>query len=144
MVSGLALGAILLIISIDVVGRWLRWLSIPWTVEFAQYWLIAATFLAAGWLYREHAHPRVSALDGIKRPIVHKTIVWISTLLTVAAAAFGLYFAIEIVSTQFERGTEVGVFVRVPRWIVLSPLVIGFGLLLYESIATFIRKPKGL
>lgn len=141
LVSGLALGVVLLSISVDVIGRSFRLLSLPWTVEFAQYWLIAGTFLSAGWLHREHVHPRVSALDGIKRPVIHRAVVITGSLLAVAACVFGLFFAIEIVSTQFARGAGVGVFVRLPRWIVLSPLPLGFAFLLYESIAMFIRGP---
>lgn len=132
--SGLALAILMLLITIDVIGRSLRIISIPWTVEVSQYWLIAGTFLSAGWLYREHAHPRIGVIDEVKIEKLKLALKFLSTVLTVVACAFGLYFATEIIMVQFSRGTDVGTFIRIPRWIVLSPLFIGFLFLLYESI----------
>jgi len=134
LVSGLGLAVLAVLIMLDVIGRNLRVLSIPWSVEVSQYWLIASTFLSAGWIYREHAHPRISVVDELANLKLRAFFRITAVVLTVGAALFGLVFMIEIMVTQLERGTSVGTYIRVPRWIVISPVVVGFVFLLYEAL----------
>ncbi len=139
-VSGLGLAAIVLLITVDVVGRSLQMVSLPWTVEFSQYWLIAGTFLSAGWIYREGGLARISIIDEMKR--FRRGLMIIASVLTIGAALFGLVFMSEIVWVQLERATSVGTYVRVPRWLVLSPVVIGFALLVYEACRRLVAQPQ--
>lgn len=134
LVSGLGLAALVVLITMDVLGRNLGVISLPWTVEFSQYWLIAGTFLSAGWIYREMAHPRISVIDELSDARLAFVLRMLATALTIGAALFGLIFMTEIVLAQMQRGISVGTYVRVPRWIVLSPIVIGFATLLYEAV----------
>lgn len=142
--SGLGLAVVMGLIAVDVFGRAVGWLSIAWTVEIAQYWLIAGTFLPAGWIYREMAHPRISLVEEVGNQMLRRIFKLVAIVLTIGACIFGLYFSIEIIQAQFERGTHVGTFIRVPRWIVLSPIAVGFAFLLYEAARASVLGEKKL
>ena len=50
---------IMLLISVEIVSRYLVGRSILWTVETTEYALLYLTFLGAGWLLRREGHVRM-------------------------------------------------------------------------------------
>jgi TRAP-type C4-dicarboxylate transport system permease small subunit len=48
--------ALVVLIMIDVVARYLRWFSLAWGLEASEYMLYAITFLGAPWVLRENGH----------------------------------------------------------------------------------------
>jgi TRAP-type C4-dicarboxylate transport system permease small subunit len=61
-VFGLTLGAIVLLICVDVMVRALGVGSLPWLIELTEYLMYAGTFLAAPWVLRQGSHVRVDML----------------------------------------------------------------------------------
>jgi TRAP-type C4-dicarboxylate transport system permease small subunit len=61
-IFALALGALILLMCIDIAIRNFRIGSLPWLIELTEYAMYAGTFLAAPWVLRLGAHVRVDAL----------------------------------------------------------------------------------
>lgn len=58
------LAAIIILIGVDVAGRYLGLGNLPWLTEFFEYVLYAGTFLAAPWALRLGAHIRIDLILG--------------------------------------------------------------------------------
>ncbi|MGI0029360.1 MAG: TRAP transporter small permease subunit, partial [Nitrososphaera sp.] len=53
LVAGALLCALVFLILVDVMARYLRWFSLAWGLEASEYMLYAITFLGAPWVLRE-------------------------------------------------------------------------------------------
>ena len=58
------LAAIIILIGVDVAGRYFGLGNLPWLIEFFEYVLYAGTFLAAPWALRLGAHIRIDIIMG--------------------------------------------------------------------------------
>lgn len=61
-IFALALGALILLMCVDVAIRNFRIGSLPWLIELTEYAMYAGTYLAAPWVLRLGAHVRVDAM----------------------------------------------------------------------------------
>jgi TRAP-type C4-dicarboxylate transport system permease small subunit len=61
-VFALALGALILLMCVDIAIRNLRIGTLPWLLELTEYAMYAGTFLAAPWVLRLGSHVRVDAV----------------------------------------------------------------------------------
>ena len=61
-VFALALGALIVLMCLDIAIRNLRIGSLPWLIELTEYALYAGTYFAAPWVLRLGSHVRVDAL----------------------------------------------------------------------------------
>lgn len=61
-IFAIALGALILLMCVDVGIRNFRIGSLPWLIELTEYAMYAGTYLAAPWVLRLGSHVRVDAL----------------------------------------------------------------------------------
>jgi TRAP-type transport system small permease protein len=62
LIFGLALGALIALMCVDILIRNLRVGSMPWLLELTEYVMYGGAFLAAPWVLRQGNHVRVDAL----------------------------------------------------------------------------------
>jgi len=135
----LALGAIVVLISLDVLLRDLGLGALPWLLELTEYLLYAGTFLAAPWVLRKNGHVRVDILlASLPRPAAIQ--------LDRAISAFGLgvslillYYGSAAVREAWREGMVQYRTWFVPEWILLSPIAICAALLSAEFVLRMLR-----
>ena len=56
LVAGILLVALTVLVCCDVMARYFRLFSMPWSLDFAQYGLFVITFFGAPWVLVNHGH----------------------------------------------------------------------------------------
>jgi TRAP-type C4-dicarboxylate transport system permease small subunit len=119
-VAGALLCALVVLILVDVMARYLRWFSLAWGLEATEYMLYAITFLGAPWVLREEGHIAidlvVERLSARGRRIARLAT---DALGTVVCAAL-LYFACRVVWQSYAAGTMVHKSFVFPEWLVFA------------------------
>jgi len=111
--------------------------------EFSGYALLAATFLSAPLLARDDAHVRLDLLDSLLPPRWQARTDLFSgvfqALVAAACTAAGLWVIVGDVAS----GVPTAGFAPIPRWIPLSVIPVGSGLLLAVTLIRLRRRPSG-
>jgi C4-dicarboxylate transporter DctQ subunit len=117
-VAGALLCALVAVILVDVVARYLRWFSLAWGLEASEYMLYAITFLGAPWVLRERGHIAielvVERLSGRARRLAARAVDALGAL--VCAVLF--LFACVVLWRSYESGTMVHKSFVFPEWLV--------------------------
>jgi TRAP-type C4-dicarboxylate transport system permease small subunit len=117
-VAGALLCALVAVILVDVVARYLRWFSLAWGLEASEYMLYAITFLGAPWVLRERGHIAielvVERLSGRARRLAARAVNALGAL--VCAVLF--LFACVVLWRSYESGTMVHKSFVFPEWLV--------------------------
>jgi TRAP-type C4-dicarboxylate transport system permease small subunit len=115
-VAGALLCALVVLILVDVVARYLRWFSLAWGLEASEYILYAITFLGAPWVLREEGHIAVDL-------VVERLSARGRRLARLASDALGavvcvvlLYFACRVAWQSYAAGTMVHKSFVFPEW----------------------------
>jgi TRAP-type transport system small permease protein len=72
--AALLIGAIVVLVCYDVIGRNLGLKSLPWIVEITEYSLPLITLLAAPWLLFRAEHVRIDLLTNMLSPAALRTL----------------------------------------------------------------------
>jgi TRAP-type C4-dicarboxylate transport system permease small subunit len=117
-IAGALLCALVAVILVDVVARYLRWFSLAWGLEASEYMLYAITFLGAPWVLRERGHIAielvVERLSGRARRLAARAVDALGAL--VCAVLF--VFACVVLWRSYESGTMVHKSFVFPEWLV--------------------------
>jgi TRAP-type C4-dicarboxylate transport system permease small subunit len=131
-VAGLVVGAMVLLVCVDVAGRNLGVAGLPWIVEVTELALPLATLLAAPWLLHRNEHVRLDVLD---RLLSRRVLRWLER----AAAAVGLvvclafvWYALKVIADTRAIGALVMKSLVFPEWWLFVPLPLSFGLMALE------------
>jgi TRAP-type C4-dicarboxylate transport system permease small subunit len=130
--AGLVVGAMVLLVCVDVAGRNLGVAGLPWIVEITELALPLATLLAAPWLLHRNEHVRLDVLD---RVLPLRVLRWLGR----AAAAVGLgvclafvWYALKVIADTRAIGALVMKSLVFPEWWLFVPLPLSFGLMALE------------
>jgi TRAP-type C4-dicarboxylate transport system permease small subunit len=130
--AGLVVGAMVLLVCVDVIGRNLGVVGLPWIVEVTELALPLATLLAAPWLLHRNEHVRLDVLDRLLSP---RTLRWLGR----AASAVGLavclavvWYALKIIEDTRAIGAMVMKSLVFPEWWLFVPPPLSFGLMALE------------
>lgn len=139
--AGLALAALALAITADVVLRNLGLANMTWLLEVSEYLLFIATFLAAPWVLRENAHVSVDLLLGGLKPDLRRALDVIANLLGLAICAILTWYALRVTRDGIERGDMIFKELVVPEWPFLAVVAATGVLLVAEFALRLVRRP---
>lgn len=116
LVAGALLCALVVLILVDVVARYLRWFSLAWGLEASEYILYAITFLGAPWVLREQGHIAVELVVERLSPRLRRAARRAADVLGATVCAVLLYYACRVVWQSHAAGTMVHKSFVFPEW----------------------------
>jgi TRAP-type C4-dicarboxylate transport system permease small subunit len=137
--AGLIIAAVCLLIIYDVITRNLGLQPPASTVALTEYALLYFTMAAAPWLVRRRGHIVVEVmharLTGVTRMIVDKLILIVCIMVSSTICILATILAIE----GWTRGEVEIRSLEIPRYLLFTPLAVGFGLIATEFLRIAIR-----
>jgi len=137
--AALALGAMALLVTADVLIRNLTSGALPWVLELSEYSLPFATFLAAPWILHRNQHVR---LDILLTALPAAAARMLERAVDAAGLAISLllsWYGFAALADSFLQNSLVIKAMTFPEWWLFVPLVICFALLSIE----FVRRLAG-
>lgn len=139
LVAAALLCALVVLVLVDVAARYLRWFSLAWGLEAAEYMLYAITFLGAPWVLREEGHIAielvVERLPARARAVARRS----ADALGAAVCAALLFFACRVLWRSYESGTMVHKSFVFPEWLVYLGMPAVFLILLALYLRSLAR-----
>lgn len=135
--------AIGLMITYEVVVRYVFVAPTIWTQEISQFLQIWATFLAAAYVLR---HRQLIAIDFLNTRLPPR---WrrVSNLFSLAVIAVfsltAIWYGIDILAESIIQGRRTSTMLSVPNWMSESAVPIGFALLLAQCAVEAARELRG-
>ncbi|MGQ0663829.1 MAG: TRAP transporter small permease [Pseudomonadota bacterium] len=131
-VVAVLLGAVALLVTLDVAMRNLGFGTLPWIVEVSEYSLLVATFCAAPWLLHQGGHVRVDV-------VIASVPSRVAAVLEIAADGIGIliclvffYYGLAIVLDSRRIDALIIKTLVFPEWWLLAPVPLASGLLAAE------------
>lgn len=121
--------AIGVMITYEVIVRYIFISPTIWAEEMSQFFQIWATYLAAAYVLR---HRDMIVIDFVLTrlgPAGKRFADTISLLFVAGFSLVAVYYGIEIVAESVEMGRATSTMLSVPKWMTESAVPIGFGLL---------------
>ncbi|MGH8692408.1 MAG: TRAP transporter small permease [Burkholderiales bacterium] len=116
LVAGALLCALVFLILVDVMARYLRWFSLAWGLEATEYMLYAITFLGAPWVLREEGHISIElVVERLSERGRRRARLATDALGAVVCAAL-LYFGCRVAWQSYAAGTMVHKSFVFPEW----------------------------
>jgi TRAP-type transport system small permease protein len=131
-VAALVLGAMALLVTLDVVLRNVGAGGLPWVNEVSEYSLPVATLLVAPWLLHRNEHVR---LDVLLSAVPKRISFWmerIADLFGVAICAVFVWYGVRLIADSARLGSLVVKTLTVPEWWQYALVPVCFGLLAVE------------
>lgn len=123
-----------LIVTFEVVMRYLLNRPQVWVVESAEYILLAATFLAAAWVLRSEGHIAVDLVPNALKPRA-RAMLNITTSIIGAVGCFTVfYFGVQQTVYHFQQGIETPTVLLLPKYPFLAVITAGFFLLFIQFV----------
>jgi TRAP-type C4-dicarboxylate transport system permease small subunit len=137
--AGLAIAAIALLVSLDVLMRNVGLGTLPWLLELVEYALYGATFLAAPWVLSLGAHVRV---DIVVTSLPRRAAAALEVLVDLAGAAVALVlmrYGLEATLEARRIGALIIKTLIVPEWWLLAVIPFASLLLAVEFVRRALR-----
>ena len=138
-VAGALVCALVVLILIDVVARYLRWFSLAWGLEASEYLLYAVTFLGAPWVLREQGHIAVDLVVERLSERGRRIARLATDALGAVVCAVLLYYACRVAWQSYAAGTMVHKSFVFPEWLVFAGMPPIFLILLAVYLRRFAR-----
>jgi len=130
-------------IVFEVVARYVFIAPTIWAEEMSQFFQIWATYLAAAYLLHNR---QLIAIDVITRRFptpLRKTCEGFTLVIIGIFAGVAVFYGADIVIESIEQGRATSTMLGVPKWMTESAIPVGFGVLLLQVFAEFIRLFNG-
>ena len=135
-VAGVLLGLLALLVCVDIASRQTDWLSMPWSLEVAEYLLYLITFLAAPWVLVSGGHITVDLVVARLGPAARRRAGRGANAVGAIASVVLFWFACRVWWRAFSDGTRVYETFVFPEWWLFSAAPPVFALL----AAIFVRR----
>lgn len=143
-VGALILVAMLLIISLGVLGRYAFNSPIPWADQVATYGLVYVTFIGAPRVLARRGHVAVDILETSLNPLRQKMLrVLVDAVGALYCLAFCLLASREL-GRLISRGSEFSDAFTLPQWVVYAVIPLGAALLCLQFLANFLADLRAL
>lgn len=119
-VAGALLCALVVLIMVDVIARYLRWFSLAWGLEASEYVLYAITFLGAPWVLREQGHIAIEMVVERLSERGRRKARRVADALGAVVCAILLVFACRVAWQSYASGTMVHKSFVFPEWLVFA------------------------
>jgi len=130
--AALVLGAVALLVTVDVVARNVGLGTLPWIVEVSEYSLPLATFLVAPWLLHRAEHVRLDALVAALPAAAARAVERLADGLGLAVSVVVGVYGARAAADSARQGSLVIKSVVFPEWWLYAPVAACFGLLAVE------------
>ena len=132
--AALVIGVVVLLVTVDVVGRNIGLGGLPWAVEISEYSLPLATFLAAPWLLYRNEHVRIdillTALPGSAARQINRA----ADAVGLAVCLVFVWYGIKVIADSMRLGSMIIKTLVIPEWWTFAPVPICFALLAVEFV----------
>ena len=125
-----------LIVTYEVVMRYVFTAPTRWVEETANLLQIYGVFLACAWLVARREHIRITVVTA---RLPHATHIWVARaglIIVALIAAFAAWSAAELMWSAITRGERTDSTLELPMWLMHAPLVVGLGLAAVQALAT--------
>ena len=136
---GLVIGALILLMVLEIAIRVFGTGSLAWLIEVAEYTMAGGTFLAAPWVLRQGAHVRIDILLTALPQRITKRIEQFVDLAGCAVSALLLYYGCVMVLRAWQANIVLYKSWWTPEWLVLLPFPVGCLLLFVEFVLRVLR-----
>ncbi|MFO1319344.1 MAG: TRAP transporter small permease [Burkholderiales bacterium] len=130
--AALIVGAALVLVCYDVLGRNLGLTTLPWIVELTEYSLPLATLLAAPWLLFRFEHIRLDVLQQILSPGVQRHVDRLAVLVGLFVCLAVCWYGVAVIRDAMQIGALVMKTLVFPEWWLFVPVPVSFGLMAVE------------
>ena len=130
--AALLIGAIVVLVCYDVIGRNLGIRSLPWIVEVTEYALPLITLLAAPWLLFRAEHVRLDLLNNTLSGPALQTLDRIASLVGLAVSLTIVWYTLKVIADTRAIGAMVMKSLVFPEWWLFVPVPLSFGLMAVE------------
>ena len=140
-ISDALIVAIALILTMDVVLRYVFNAPTIWAQDVAvaaQVWL---TYLGMAWVLRRRQMIRITALLANAGPATRRAAEAFSLLVILAFCILAVFYGTGFVAESIRLGRREPTMLEMPNWISELPVVVGFLLLGLQALADLIRLP---
>ncbi len=138
-VFGVVIGALAVLMTIEIALRFFNLGSLPWLIEVAEYLLCAGTFLAAPWVLRQGAHIRIDILLVSLPRAVARRLAQAVDVIGFGASLVFFYYAVIAVAESWSAKTIIYKTWWTPEWLILAPVPIACLLLSIEFLLRVFR-----
>ena len=142
-VAGVLLGFLTLLVCVDIASRQTAWLSMPWSLEVAEYLLYLITFLAAPWVLVAGGHITVDLVVARLGPSGRRRADRGANAIGAIASMVLFWFACRVWWRAFSDGTRVYETFVFPEWWLFSAAPLVFALLAAVFVRRLGRPPAG-
>ena len=143
LVAGILLVALTVLVCCDVMARYFRLFSMPWSLDFAQYGLFVITFFGAPWVLNNHGHITidlvVDRLSSEKAAVLRR----ISHIIGAIMSGALFLFTCEVLWRTYRDGTTVPDTFMFPEWWIYAFAPTTFLLLMIIFIRWVLSPPEG-
>lgn len=134
-------GALVVLVTYDVVARNVGARSLTWIVEITEYALPLATFLAAPWLMHRHEHVRLDLLSNTLRPRHLARVERFAAGICLLVSLVIVWYSLKVLVDTYQVGSLVIKSLVFPEWWVFVPVPLCFLLLALECARRLIWPP---
>lgn len=132
--AALVIGVVVLLVTVDVVGRNIGLGGLPWAVEISEYSLPLATFLAAPWLLYRNEHVRIDILLTALPRRVARQIDRAADAVGLAVCLVFAWYGIKVIADSLRLGSMIIKTLVIPEWWTFVPVPVCFALLGVEFV----------
>jgi TRAP-type C4-dicarboxylate transport system permease small subunit len=141
--AGLAIAALAVLITLDVVLRNLGVTNFPWLLEVSEYVIYISTFLAAPWVLRLGSHVRVDLLITILPKPLASAVAILAEVLGLTTASLLTWYGLRVTIDTLLRGDMLYKELVIPEWPLLAVIPLSGGLLAIEFARRIWRVAQG-
>ena len=137
--AALLIGAIVVLVCYDIIGRNLGLRSLPWIVEVTEYALPVITLLAAPWLLFRAEHVRLDLLSNTLSPAALRILDRIASSVGLAVCLVIVWYTLKVIADTRGIGALVMKSLVFPEWWLFVPVPLSFGLMAVECVRRLVR-----
>ena len=134
--------AMTVLLTYEVVARYIFRAPTYWTSDVATTTMIWLTFLAMGYCLREGHMIRITAVIGQLPPLGRKLAEALSLLAILFFSIFVIWISTRALLDSIAFNRRQPSMLRMPSWIAELPVVVGFVILALQSLADLLRLPQ--
>lgn len=128
--------AIGLIVTYEVVMRYVFVAPTRWVEETARVLQIYAVFLACAWLVARREHIRITVLTAYLPPAAQLVLGRLSLLAVAAVAALSAWFGVDLMRFSIAMGQNTDTTLELPMWLLQAPVSLGLGFVAAQALAS--------
>lgn len=140
-ILGIVLVVMLLIVSFNVLSRYVLHLSFSFIEELVCVMFVLLTTIGSSAASKDESHFTLDLFTGMMKPKIRNRVMILNNFLTLIAAAVLTVTGINMVAQQYDMGS-ISDSLRAPQWIYSLTLPLGCGLMCIRCIQVIVRRVK--